>query len=73
MEFEFDDDQFEAALLNIDLPDSKPELLHTHPPETPVLDSKLTRSLVQGSDAWFAARKNKLTASNFGTASGLSK
>ena len=70
---EFDDAQFEAALLDIDLPGSTQKPLHAHVPETSSLDLELVRSLVQGTDAWFAARKNKLTASNFGTAAGLSK
>ena len=69
MEFEFDDDQFELALLNIDMPASKQ--VHTH--KCSCIDAKLARSLIQGSDAWFAARKNRLTASNFATAAGLSK
>ena len=64
MEFEIDDDHFAEALLNMDLPDSK---------ESSGSDLYSTRMLVQGSDAWFAARKNRLTASNFGTAAGLSK
>lgn len=73
MEFEFDDAQFEAALLGIDLPEITQEPLHTDATKTSVIDLELARSLVQGTDAWFAARKNKLTASNFGTAAGLSK